>query len=135
VIEAFAPASLAGIFTASASVLTALAALGGVVLALAKVLPGLRRNAAQLEIIHTLVNSTLTAALQAELDSTRREAMLLRELMSMREDAGQTITDEQRQALSSVRVRISELSQSMSDRVAQTAAAEKQIQAELTRRD
>jgi len=121
-------ASYAGIVTASS---TLLIAIGGVITALTVLIPilrGTRRNSEQLRVIHTLVNSTLTAALQAELDSTRREEMLLRELLSMREDSGATVSDDQRAALGAVQRKIGELSRAMEDRRMQNRAADIQMQ-------
>jgi hypothetical protein len=130
-------ASYAGIATSVASIITALTVLVGAIVGGFKVIMPLlretRRNTAQLGVIHTLVNSTLTAALQAELDATRREEMLLRELMGMRADSGQPISEGQRAALSQIRVKIESLTQAMSDRMAQTRAADIQIQTERDR--
>jgi len=138
-ITALAPPSLAGVATSIASIITALTVLVGAIVGGVKVLMPLlretRRNTAQLGVIHTLVNSTLTAALQSELDATRREEMLLRELMGMRADAGQTISDGQRGALTQIRVKIEMLAQAMSDRRAQQQIADVQIQTEREREE
>jgi hypothetical protein len=92
-----------------------------------------RRNSAQLGVIHTLVNSTLTAALQSELDATRREEMLLRELMTMRTESGHSVTDTQRSTLTATQQKISELTLAMQDRARQTEAANTQIATEAAR--
>jgi hypothetical protein len=118
----------AGLITAFS---TLLLAVGGVITALTVFIPMLRttrKNSDQLRVIHTLVNSTLTAALQAELDSTRREEMLLRELLSMREDNGSVISDDQRAALGAVQRKIQELTAAMADRSQQNRAANIQMQ-------
>jgi replicative DNA helicase len=88
----------------------------------------LAKQEGKLTVIHTLVNSTLSAALQAELDSTRREEMLLRELMTMRSDAGHEISDDQRAALGAVQRKIVDLSRSMADRREQNRLADIQMQ-------
>lgn len=118
----------AGLITAFS---TLLLAVGGVITALTVFIPMLRttrKNSDQLRVIHTLVNSTLTAALQAELDSTRREEMLLRELLSMREDSGAQVSDDQRAALGAVQRKIQELTAAMADRAQQNRAANIQMQ-------
>jgi hypothetical protein len=130
-------ASLPGVFTSIASVITALTVLlGGIVGAIKVVIPLLREtrhNTAQLNVIHTLVNSTLTAALQSELDATRRERMLLREIVVMRKDAGHDATTDQVAALEAIDRKIRELTQAMLDRADQTRMAEIQIETERLR--
>lgn len=128
-------ASYAGLVTAFS---TLLLAIGGIITALTVLIPilrGTQKNTKQLAkqegklmVIHTLVNSTLSAALQAELDSTRREEMLLRELMTMRSDAGHDISDDQRAALGAVQRKIVDLSQAMADRREQNRLADIQMQ-------
>jgi hypothetical protein len=139
------PASVAGIITASS---TLLIAFGGILTALTVLVPILRRTkentkaitegqrvtSAKLEVIHTLVNSTLTAALQSELDSTRREELLLRELMQMRSDAGHPVTDDQRATLGATQRKIRELARAMDDRIRQTRSADIQIEVERDRK-
>jgi hypothetical protein len=133
-------ASIAGLITACATVLIAV---GGVITALSVLVPILRQTkqntkniaenqavtTSKLNVIHTLVNSTLTAALQSELDATRREEMLLRELMSMRGNS----TDDDHAALGAVQRKISELSSAMKDRAEQTRKADIQIAQEHER--
>jgi hypothetical protein len=131
------------LITASATVLIAI---GGVITALSVFLPILRATkqntrdiaenqavtTSKLNVIHTLVNSTLTAALQSELDATKREEMLLRELMTMR---GTPPTDDQNAMLGSVQRKVDELSAAMVDRQEQTRVADIQIAQEKNRQD
>jgi hypothetical protein len=129
--EVLSPGS-ASTITAAAGVITAL----GLLIAAALAVPLLRntkRNNAQLHIIHTLVNSTLTTALQSELDGTKREEMLLRELIRMRSESELEPTDEQKAALSAIRRRIQDLTLAMQDRARQTRAADVQIENERIR--
>jgi hypothetical protein len=134
---ALPPASVAGIITATASALTASGLLVTAIVAAVKFFrPLLRKvnaNTAQLSVIHTLVNSTLTAALQSELDATRREALLLRELILMRTDDGKEATEDQRAALGATQRRIDELTVAMQERRTQTRAADLQIETEHRR--
>lgn len=126
-------ASIPGLFTSVASVITALTVLiGGVVGAIKVVVPLLREtrhNTTQLKVIHTLVNSTLTAAQQAVLDGARREVFLLEDAERLRKLAGEDITDDQRGYLGAARRRVIELSSELRDRAQQTLAADLQAEA------
>ena len=135
----------AGVITALG---TSLIAVGGVITAIGVLIPilrGTRKNTAtidenqkvtvaRLAVIHTLVNSTLTAALQSELEGARREELLLRELIQMRTDVGHAVTDDQTAALGAIQRRISELTAATRDRAEQTRAADMQIENERDRR-
>lgn len=151
-IEIAAPqASNAGVLTSIASIITALTVLIGAIVGGAKVLvPMLRetrentehlarqdehlvKQDAKLSVIHTLVNSTLTAALQSELDATRREELLLREVMRMRTESGHEATDDQMAALGATQRKIRELTAAMRDRELQTRSADIQMETERTR--
>lgn len=141
-----ATSTAAGIITA---LTTSLIAVGGVITAVGVLIPilrGTRRNTAAIDenqkvtvaklgVIHTLVNSTLTAALQSELEGARREELLLRELVRMRSDAGHEVTDDQTASLGSIQRRIVELTAAMNDRAEQTRVADMQIENERDRRD
>lgn len=133
--------SWAGIITAFATVLIAV---GGVITALGVAVPLLRaskRNTealavqeSKLNVIHTLVNSTLTAALQAQLDATRRELTMMIELSSMQTEAGHQVSDDRKAAIGSLRRKVDELAEAMTDRAQQTRTADIQIEAEATRK-
>jgi hypothetical protein len=135
-------ASYAGLVTAFS---TLLLAVGGIITALTLFIPilrgtrknteSLKRQDSKLEVIHTLVNSTLTAALQSELDATRREEMYLRDNMALRLRGGEETSDDQRAMLGAVQRRITELSGAMRERAQQTRAADIQIQTERDRED
>jgi hypothetical protein len=138
------PASIAGIITASSTVLIAI---GGVITALSVLIPILRATrqntkdiaenqlvtTSKLNVIHTLVNSTLTAALQSELDATKREGLLLNELIAMRNEANAPPSDDQHAALGAVQRKIEELTAAMKDRQEQTRTADIQIAQEHER--
>jgi hypothetical protein len=138
-------ASVPGLIGAIAGVITALTVLVGaiigglkVVLPLLRDTKALRRetasNTAQLGIIHTLVNSTLTAALQAVLDGARREVFLLEDAQRMRNEAGMPVTEDQQALLGATQRRVEELTLSMRDRERQTRAADIQIATEHDRK-
>lgn len=134
--------SLAGIITATSTVLIAL---GGLVTALGVAVPLLRtskRNSealavqeSKLNVIHTLVNSTLTAALQAQLDATRRELSMTVELSSMQTEAGREVSEDRRAAIGALRRKVDELEEGMADRAQQTRSANIQIEAEAARKE
>ena len=132
--------SWAGIITAFGTAFTALAL---VITALGAVAVNRRTSkrldanqaatTARLNVIHTLVNSTLTAALQAQLDSTRRELTLLAELADVQCDAGRPISADRLTSIGLLRRHITELESAMAERVLQARNADIQIQDELDR--
>lgn len=125
-------ASIPGIIGSIAGVITALTVLIGAVVGGIKVIIPLlretRRNTAQLGIIHTLVNSTLTATQQAVLDGARREVYLLEDAQRLHRFAGEEPTEDQEAYLGAARRRVDELTLAMRDRERQTRAADIQIQ-------
>lgn len=74
----------------------------------------------KLDVIHTLVNSTLSAALQAELDAT------VRELTWMRRASGTRPGAEERATIEATELRIQELRAVLLDRLEQTRIADAQ---------
>jgi nitrogen fixation/metabolism regulation signal transduction histidine kinase len=83
-----------------------------------------RHSASTLGIIHTLVNSNLTAAVQAELASTERELVLLRLIKP---------PDEEAKAIAESR--ISELKSQLKDREGQQDVAQVQMDVEKIRQE
>lgn len=83
----------------------------------------------KLSVIHTLVNSTLTAALQSALDATRREEALMRELVALRGDDDPDAA----LALEATQQRIAELSAVLDDRHRRTRVADREIATERDR--
>jgi len=81
----------------------------------------------KLDVIHTLVNSNMTAAMQAELDATTREVAMMREVVALNEAAGRTPSQEALAAIEATQNKINELSASLQDRLRQTKVAESQI--------
>jgi hypothetical protein len=84
---------------------------------------------AKLDVIHTLVNSTLTAAMQAEYDATVRTLALMREVAALKQAAGQEPTDETAVAIDAMQARVTELKVAVDDRLTQTAVADQQLAA------
>lgn len=81
----------------------------------------------QLVAIHGLVNSNLTAALQADLDSTHRELAALMEIVEMRHSAGQSASAETTAAVTRAKTRARELEKIMNERREQDQVAKAQI--------
>jgi hypothetical protein len=89
------------------------------------------RTDAKLNVIHTLVNSGLTAAIQAEYDATVRQLALMREVVELRRSSGRQSTEPSAEAVAAIEAtaaRVDELKVALVDRFTQTAAAEQQRQ-------
>ncbi len=78
----------------------------------------------QLERIHTLVNSNLTASMRAELDATIREVAMMREVIALNEAAGREPSAEAIQAVEATDIRIAELRASIDDKLVATDLAD-----------
>jgi uncharacterized protein (DUF2342 family) len=70
----------------------------------------------KLDVIHALVNSNLTAVMQAELDATVRVLALLKEVAELRRAAGHEPSREGLDAITATELRISELRSVLTDR-------------------
>jgi len=73
----------------------------------------------QLTVIHALVNSSLTAQIQATLDSTKRELILMQEVVDMKEGSGKQVLGVARRAMELTELKISELEGQLKARLAQ----------------
>lgn len=83
-------------------------------------------TSAKLDVIHTLVNSNMTAAMQAELDATVREVAMMKEVIRLNQVAGSKPSADARATLKATEEKISELKATLSDRLKQTKVAEAQ---------
>jgi hypothetical protein len=143
------PSSLAGVITAFATVLTAL---GGLVLAVSVLIPTMvaaraavkvaqsaadsaeataarveatsAEHSVQLKSIHTLVNSSLTAAIRAEYEATRQQAIMMREAIELHRALGRDPTEAVHAELAVIDERVAELGSVVEDRVRQTTIAD-----------
>jgi uncharacterized membrane protein len=70
----------------------------------------------KLDVIHTLVNSNMTAAMQAELDAIRREIVMMREVVALNLAAGRQPTVEALAAIEATQVKITTLEAQLADR-------------------
>lgn len=88
----------------------------------------------KLDTIHILVNSNMTAALQAELDATIRELAMMKEVIALNRAAGRAPSNEASKALEMTQAKIRELTAQLNDRLRQTRIADlKQEKEELKR--
>jgi len=90
----------------------------------AKVAEATEQTQQKLDVIHILVNSNMTAAMQAELDATRRDLVSLREVARLNEEAGRPTSPEAAAVIEETAVRISKLDADLRDRLKQTEVAE-----------
>jgi hypothetical protein len=79
----------------------------------------------KLDIIHTLVNSNMTAAMQAELDAIRRELAMMREVVALNLAAGREPTVETLAAIEATEAKITKLSSQLAEREAAARRAER----------
>ncbi len=92
----------------------------------------------KLDVIHTLVNSSLTAAMQSELDATISQVVLMKEIVGLKRDALRgttttTTTTEAAVALDTAEKRIKELTKGLADRKAQQSTVVQQEKAAAER--
>jgi len=70
----------------------------------------------KLDVIHTLVNSNMTAAMQSEFDAVSRELAMMREVAALKQAAGQQPTGETTAAISVTEAKLHELDAALADR-------------------
>lgn len=81
----------------------------------------------KLDVIHTLVNSNMTAALQDGLDSNRAQLVTLRELISLKVAQGEEPDEETKAMLHALEEKVGKLAANLRDRIQQTEVANAQI--------
>jgi hypothetical protein len=70
----------------------------------------------KLDVIHTLVNSTLTHAMQSEYEAVQRELAVMRELMELKRAAGQEPSAAVLASIDAAETKVNELSGALDDR-------------------
>jgi hypothetical protein len=75
--------------------------------------------------IHTLVNSNLTAAKQAQLEALEAKLTVQREMTAFRKQVGKDVDKEALANMEATAIKIAELKAELADRLAQTDAAER----------
>lgn len=78
----------------------------------------------KLDVIHELVNSNMTAAMQSELDAVRRELAMMREVIALNQAAGREPDAETLAAVRATEAKITELAATLADRDAAARRAE-----------
>jgi hypothetical protein len=74
--------------------------------------------------IHTLVNSNLTAAKQAQLEALEAKLIVQKEMADFRLDNGKPVDEEAKADMEATAIKIAELKAELNDRLQQTAQAE-----------
>jgi hypothetical protein len=137
--------SVAGIVTAFGALLTAGSIFLGMLPAVVRMQREVRADRqkaaeaasqiqAQLGVIHTLTNATLSAAYEATLSATKREEVMMREVGRLMIESGQEPSPQWRLALSGLQQRIADLTLAIHDRQRQTEAANTLIAEESKRK-
>jgi hypothetical protein len=73
----------------------------------------------KLDVIHTLVNSSLTGAMQSEADAVARELAMMLEVVELKRAAGKEPTEEVLAAIDATKAKIAELHAKLADRLKQ----------------
>lgn len=81
----------------------------------------------KLDVIHTLVNNTLTIAKQERYDGLKRELVLLKEMMALREASGQVTTPTMLETIAQTERMINELAEELRYRQEQNESTDRQI--------
>jgi hypothetical protein len=108
------PSTVAGILSAAGTwTLAFLVALGGVLAGIKglRVSRQVKETAVHVEKIHTLVDGNLTASIEATLDATRRELVVLREVARLHEEAGRPTDPDTRAEIARTTTKVAELEQ------------------------
>jgi hypothetical protein len=80
----------------------------------------------KLDVIHVLVNGTMTAAMQSEYDAVTRELSMMKEVMDLKGASGRAPAAEAQAAITATQGKLAELAAALADRAsAQTAANER----------
>jgi hypothetical protein len=124
----FAPPTLTGIITAVASLITAISllvtAFGVVVPKFREIRMTQKEQDRKLDTIHVLVNSTLTAAKDAQRAGAERELILLREMRDVHLDSGREPSERDNAHIAEAEQRVRDLRAELEDRARQGAKAD-----------
>ena len=91
------------------------------------VVSGIDASNSKLDVVHTLVNSQMTTALESELGATERQLALMHELSAMRAGAGLVPSQESDIAIHATEEKIVRLKSDLKIRARQAATVAKQI--------
>lgn len=87
------------------------------------------------KVTHALVNSDKTAQMRDQRDGWIATLALMREVISLKEAAGKTPSDEALQAVAALEIRIETLGSQIDNRLAQQLAAEQRVELDLAQAD
>jgi len=87
----------------------------------------------KLDVIHTLVNSNMTAALQAELDATISQLAMMQEMMALKQASGHEPLPDVLAAVERTKARIAELRSTLADRLKAANVVQEQVQAQAAK--
>ena len=79
----------------------------------------------KLDVIHTLVNSNMTAALQSEFEATSRELSMMREVIDLKRIGGHEPTIASLAAIEATEIKLQELEAVLADRARQQQIVQK----------
>jgi hypothetical protein len=115
-----AASSDAGIVTSIASIVTAVLLLLAAIIGFRQV-TGIRKQGAdtnsKLDLIHSLVNSTLTASIESDLSATKALLLKIQELVAIQKENGIVTSPETYAAMAGAEVKVSRLEQEIADRL------------------
>lgn len=94
----------------------------------AKVAESAKITSDKLDVIHLLVNSNMTAAMQAEFDATTRELAMMHEVVELKKATGQQPSVLALAAIDATNARLIELRATLDDRLRQAKVVDKQQQ-------
>ncbi len=77
----------------------------------------------KLDVIHTLVNSNMTSALQDQLIAIKSNLIMAEEVIALKKAQGQSSTEESLNLILGLKIKISELEAQLNDRLEQTKKA------------
>ena len=80
----------------------------------------------KLDVLHTLVNSQYTAALQAELDATMRELVMVHEVIDLKRAQGQQPSEMSQATIAATEAKIAALHTTLDERAKQAKVVETQ---------
>ncbi len=75
----------------------------------------------KLDVIHGLVNSSMTAAMQSELDAVTSNVVLLEQIIELKKSAGQAPTEDALKTVALMQDKMNELKANLTDRLLATA--------------
>lgn len=89
-----------------------------------------KATAEKLDVIHTLVDGSLTASMKSEFHATRRELVMMKEVMELKKDAGREPSPETLTAIQFTEEKVLELQEALAARIQLNGVARAQMPVE-----